>query len=125
MWGGCYRTYHGAFNLRGVGNRIAHCWIHEVPHQGIGYSGNDHIIEYCDFEKIAQETGDVGAIYAAADWTFMGNEFRYNYFHNIHGPGSSAATRSIRTCRWEVSTSITTSSSTSTRDSTRTAGAAW
>ena len=85
--GRVYRTYHGAFNLRGVGNRIAHCWIHEVPHQGIGYSGNDHIIEYCDFEKIAQETGDVGAIYAAADWTFMGNEFRYNYFHNIHGPG--------------------------------------
>ena len=85
--GRVYRTYHGAFNLRGVGNRIAHCWIHEVPHQGIGYSGNDHIIEYTDFERIAEETGDVGAIYAAADWTFMGNEFRYNYFHNIHGPG--------------------------------------
>jgi len=85
--GRVYRTYHGAFNLRGVGNRIAHCWIHQVPHQGVGYSGNDHIIEYCDFERVAEETGDVGAIYAAADWTFMGNEFRYNYFHNIHGPG--------------------------------------
>ena len=123
--GRVYRTYHGAFNLRGVGNRIAHCWIHEVPHQGIGYSGNDHIIEYCDFEKIAEETGDVGAIYAAADWTFMGNEFRYNYFHNIHGPGQLGCNTIYRICPWAVFTSITTSSSMSIRDSTRTAGAAW
>ena len=85
--GRVYRTYHGAFNLRGVGNRIAHCWIHHVPHQGIGYSGNDHVIEYSEFEQVAMETGDVGAIYAASDWTFMGNEFHHNYFHNIHGPG--------------------------------------
>ena len=85
--GRVYRTYHGAFSLHGVGNRIAHCWIHDTPHQGIGYSGNDHVIEYCDFEGIAQETGDVGATYTGADWTFMGHEFRYNYFHNIHGPG--------------------------------------
>ena len=86
--GRVYRTYHGAFSLHGVGNRISHCWIHHVPHQAIGYSGNDHIIEYCDFEYIAEETGDVGATYTGADWTFMGHEFRYNYFHNIHGPGN-------------------------------------
>ena len=85
--GRVYRTYHGAFRLNGVGNRIAHCWIHDLPHQGIGYSGNDHLIEYCDFERIAQETGDVGATYTGADWTFMGHEYRYNYFHDIHGPG--------------------------------------
>jgi hypothetical protein len=86
--GRVYRTYHGAFSLNGVGNRIAHCYVHEVPHQGIGYSGNDHVIEYCDFTRIAQETGDVGVMYAAADWTYMGHEFRYNYFHNVHGPGN-------------------------------------
>ena len=85
--GRVYRTYHGAFRLNGVGNRIAHCWIHDLPHQGIGYKGNDHVIEYCEFERIALETGDVGATYTGADWTFMGHEFRYNYFHDIHGPG--------------------------------------
>ena len=85
--GRVYRTYHGAFRLEGVGNRIAHCWIHDLPHQGIGYKGNDHVIEYCEFERIALETGDVGATYTGADWTFMGHEFRYNYFHDIHGPG--------------------------------------
>ncbi len=86
--GRVFRTYHGAFSLNGVGNRIAHCAVHHVPHQGIGYSGNDHVIEYCDFTRIAQETGDVGVTYTGADWTFMGHEFRYNYLHNIHGPGN-------------------------------------
>ena len=85
--GQVFRTYHGAVSLSGVHNRIAHCYIHDVPHQGIGYGGNDHIIEYCDFTRIAQETGDVGVTYTGADWTFMGHEFRGNYFHNIHGPG--------------------------------------
>jgi hypothetical protein len=85
--GQVWRTYHGAFSLQGVGQRISHCYVHDVPHQGIGYGGNDHLIEFCDFTRIATETGDVGVIYTGADWTYMGHEFRYNYFHNIHGPG--------------------------------------
>jgi hypothetical protein len=82
------KTYKPAVQLSGVGNRISHCWIHDAPHQGIAYAGNDHVIEYCDFTRIAQETGDVGATYTMGDWTFLGHEFRYNYFHNIHGPGN-------------------------------------
>jgi hypothetical protein len=82
------KTYKPAVQLSGVGNRMSHCLIHDAPHQGIAYAGNDHVIEYCDFTRIAQETGDVGATYTMGDWTFMGHEFRYNYFHNIHGPGN-------------------------------------
>ncbi len=81
------KTYHPAVALNGVGNRMTHCFIHDAPHQGVGYSGNDHVIEYCEFTRIARETGDVGAIYAAMDWTYTGHVFRYNYFHDIHGPG--------------------------------------
>ncbi len=81
------RTHQRAVNLSGVGNRVSHCLIHDAPHEGINYSGNDHLIEYCEFYRIAQETGDVGVIYTCADWTFSGHEFRYNYFHDIHGPG--------------------------------------
>jgi len=81
------KTYHPAVALNGVGNRMSHCYVHDAPHQGVGYSGNDHVIEYCEFTRIAQETGDVGAIYAAMDWTYTGHVFRYNYFHHIHGPG--------------------------------------
>jgi hypothetical protein len=81
------KTYRPGISLQGVGNRVSHCYIHDCPHEGIGYGGNDHTIEFTDFTRIARETGDVGAIYAAMDWTYMGHVFRYNYFHNIHGPG--------------------------------------
>ncbi|MCK5801459.1 MAG: right-handed parallel beta-helix repeat-containing protein, partial [Lentisphaeria bacterium] len=81
------KTYRPAVQLAGVGNRISHCYIHDCPHEGIGYAGNDHVIEYTEFTRVAQETGDVGAIYAAMDWTYTGHVFRYNYFHRIHGPG--------------------------------------
>lgn len=86
--GQVFRTYHPAVALSGVGNRIANCFIHDLPHEGIGYAGNDHVIENCEFTRIAEETGDVGVTYAAADWTYCGHEFRHNYFHNIHGPGN-------------------------------------
>jgi len=81
------KTYQHAVTLQGVGNRISHCYIHDSPHAGIGYAGNDHVIEYCDFTRVAQETGDVGCIYAAMDWTYTGHIFRHNYFHHIHAPG--------------------------------------
>ena len=37
------------------------------------------------------ETGDVGAIYTGRDWTFRDNVLRYNYMHDIHGPGNGEA----------------------------------
>lgn len=86
--GQVFRTYHGAIDLSGVGHRVAHCAIHDLPHQGISYAGNDQVIEFCNFTRIAQETGDVGVTYAMADWTSQGHEFRGNYFHNVHGPGN-------------------------------------
>ncbi|MBT7303043.1 MAG: hypothetical protein HN849_26155 [Victivallales bacterium] len=81
------KTYRPAVSLQGVGNRISHSYIHDCPHEGIGYSGNDHTIEFTEFTRVARETGDVGAIYAAMDWTYTGHTFRHNYFHRIHGPG--------------------------------------
>lgn len=82
-----FKTYRPGVALRGVGNRVAHSYIHDCPHEGIGYAGNDHVIEYCEFTRIARETGDVGCMYAAMDWTYLGHVFRHNYFHHIHGPG--------------------------------------
>ena len=81
------KTYRPAVQLTGVGNRISNSYIHDCPHEGIGYGGNDHVIEFTEFTRVAQETGDVGAIYACMDWTYTGHVFRHNYFHHIHGPG--------------------------------------
>ena len=81
------RTYRSSVRLNGVGNRVSHNYIHNAPHVGLHYSGNEHIMEYNDIHSIAQETGDVPAMGTSHDWSFQGNIIRYNYFHHIHGPG--------------------------------------
>ena len=81
------KTYRSAIKLNGVGNRLAHNYIHDAPHTGVLFSGNDHVLEYNEVHDIAKETGDVGAFYIGRDWTQRGNVVRYNYFHHLMGPG--------------------------------------
>ena len=86
------KTYHVAVEVTGVGNRVAHNLIHDAPHIGIflwtSTMGNDHLIEYNELHTLAKETGDVGAIYLCArDFTMRGNIIRYNYVHDLLGPG--------------------------------------
>lgn len=80
------KTYQPGIRLSGVGQRVAQCSFHDCPHSAIIYGGNDHLVEYCEFTRIGLETGDVGTIYTAMDWTNLGLEFRYNYFHHIGPP---------------------------------------
>ncbi|MEI6502397.1 MAG: right-handed parallel beta-helix repeat-containing protein, partial [Armatimonadota bacterium] len=80
------RTYHPGISLSGVGQRVSHCYLHDAPHAAITYGGNDHVVEYTEFTRTGLETGDVGVIYTAMDWTNMGEVFRYNYFHDIRSP---------------------------------------
>ena len=81
------RTYQAAISISGVGNRLAHNRIHDAPHSGIILHGNEHIIEYNELYQLAKETGDVGAFYMGRDWTQRGTIIRYNYFHDLSGPG--------------------------------------
>jgi len=85
------RCYYPAVNLEGVGTRVSHNWIHDHPHCAILFWGNDHLIEYNEVHDVCYETGDVGAIYTGRDWTFRDNVIRYNYMHDIHGPGEGEA----------------------------------
>jgi len=82
-----FRTFSPAVNLRGVGNRLSHNAIHDGPHMGVQFYGNENILEYNEVYDLAKETGDVGAFYMGRDWTCRGNIIRYNYFHHLHGPG--------------------------------------
>lgn len=85
------KTYHPAVSVRGVGHIISHNLIHDAPHMAIYFAGNEHRIEFNEIYDIARETGDVGAIYSGRDWTWRGNVVRYNYLHDIHGPGALGA----------------------------------
>lgn len=77
------RTYTPAISPNGVGCRIAHNRIHDLPHTAIQGGGNDHVIEYNEIYRVCQETGDAGAFYMGRDFTQRGNIVRYNYFHDL------------------------------------------
>ena len=81
------RTYCTAVNTTGVGIRVAHNLIHDLPHTAILYWGNDHLIEYNHIHHVTLETGDAGAIYTGRDYTTRGNVVRFNYIHDTGGYG--------------------------------------
>ncbi|MCC6696611.1 MAG: right-handed parallel beta-helix repeat-containing protein [Candidatus Hydrogenedentes bacterium] len=79
------RMYHPAITLQGVGNRATHNLIHDAPHMGMGFGGNDHLIEFNEIYNVCFESNDAGAIYTGRNWTMRGNVLRYNYLHDISG----------------------------------------
>jgi hypothetical protein len=79
------RTYAAAVHLSGVGNRASRNLIHDCPHAGILYSGNNQLIENNEIFNTCLETGDVGALYTGRDWGSQGNVIQYNFIHNIGG----------------------------------------
>ena len=85
------RTYRAAVQVGGVGNRVAHNHIHDAPHMGVGFGGNDHVLEFNHVHDICRETGDVGAFYTGRDWTCRGHVVRHNFFHHIRGPYTHGA----------------------------------
>jgi hypothetical protein len=74
--------------LNGVGNRVSHNLMHDLPRFGIAWGGNDHLIEYNEIRDCDLETADCGAIYSwQVDWSKRGTQIRYNYLHDIIGFG--------------------------------------
>jgi hypothetical protein len=78
-------TYRAAVFMWGVGNRVSHCLIHDLPHSALFFWGNDHVMEYNEIYHVCRQTGDAGAFYLGRDWSQRGSTIRYNYFHDLHG----------------------------------------
>ncbi|KAB2665838.1 MAG: right-handed parallel beta-helix repeat-containing protein [Verrucomicrobia bacterium] len=83
-WSKCYVP---AIHLQGVGLVARHNLIHDHPHCGILFWGNDHLMEFNEIHHVALETGDVGAIYTGRDYSFRGNRIRNNFIHDTGGVG--------------------------------------
>ncbi len=79
-WG---RTYKGAVNIDGVGNRVTHCVIYDAPGVALYLHGNDHLIQFNDISRVMLEGNDHGAFYMGRDPSERGNVLRYNYWHDI------------------------------------------
>lgn len=65
-----------------VGVRVAHNLVHDAPHVGILYGGNNNTLEYNEIYRVCLDTDDMGAFYTWHDWTSWGNVVRYNYIHD-------------------------------------------
>lgn len=82
------RSNAPAIGLGGVGQRVANNYIHDAPHWGLSYAGNNHVIELNEFCRLCEDTDDGGGIYAGRDLSTRGNVIRHNLFHHITGrPG--------------------------------------
>ena len=81
------RTGQYAILVEGVGQRVEHNRIHDAPHEALTLRGNDHLFEFNEVYRVCQETGDAGAFHTGRDFTWRGNVIRYNYFHDLLGPG--------------------------------------
>jgi hypothetical protein len=79
------RAYNPGILISGVGNRIGNNLIEQLPHMAIGFSGNDHLIEFNEISNVCYESNDAGAVYAGRNWTMRGNMIRHNFLHDISG----------------------------------------
>ena len=84
-WSRWNRMYRPAIMVTGVGNRAAHNLLENAPHTAIGFSGNDHVIEFNEIHSVCYESNDAGAIYSGRNWTMRGTVIRCNYLHHING----------------------------------------
>ena len=60
---GVYYKQGVGISLQGCGNRASHNLIHDCPRFGIGFGGNNLVIEYNHIRHVNLETADTGAIY--------------------------------------------------------------
>ncbi|MBQ8233241.1 MAG: right-handed parallel beta-helix repeat-containing protein [Lachnospiraceae bacterium] len=80
-----HKTYMAGVELSGVGCTAAGNRIYDVPHFGIVFNGNNHMIERNEISNACFESNDAGAIYAGKDWAGRGNVIRYNNIHDLPG----------------------------------------
>lgn len=67
-----------------VGCVVTHNRIHDSPHGGILYGGNDNLFAFNEIFDVVKDSDDMGAFYTCHDWTSHGNIVRHNFVH--HAP---------------------------------------
>jgi hypothetical protein len=76
-------SYRAGIDLWGVGHRVSNCRVEEAPHSGLVFHGNDHTVEFSEFERLCLETNDSAAIYHPRDFTMQGSKITYNRIRDV------------------------------------------
>ena len=99
-----WRTYRPGVSVNGVGNRVSHNLIHDLPHAGLLLGGNDNVVELNEVHHCNLESADTGGIYfCSRDWTQRDNVIRHNIFHHLGGYGKTNQWVPIRNGKVEFS----------------------
>ena len=77
------RTYTPAVWSAGVGQRIRYNWFHHIPSSALRVGGNDNLIEWNEINHVVLESDDQGGVDMWGDPTYLGNIYRFNFFHHI------------------------------------------
>ena len=85
------KTYRSAVNLDGVGQIVRNNLIEDTLQSAIYFHGNDHLIEYNEFNRCLTYGDDMGVIYYGRNPSELGTTIRYNYFQNC-GRGHTSNT---------------------------------
>lgn len=88
-------TYTPAVLLNGVGNRIAHCLVHDVASSAFRIGGDHHLVERNEVFDVVVESDDQGGIDMWGNATYRGNVFLHNYWHHIGDRAGSDATARV------------------------------
>ncbi|MFG2925791.1 carbohydrate-binding protein [Streptomyces sp. NPDC048305] len=78
-------TYTPAGYMYGVGNSFEYNYVHDAPHMAVQIMGNDMRVNHNRFHDVVKNAGDMAAVYAGRDFTYLGNEIAYNSFEEIGG----------------------------------------
>lgn len=70
---------------------MANNLIHDGPHQAIGITGNDHLIELNEIHHIGMDSDDCGAFYMGRNPSERGSILRHNYWHDLSGTHATAS----------------------------------
>ena len=81
-----FRAYTPGIKVSNVGTGITHCKLHDAPHFAIGYSGNDHVLEYTEVYRSPGEFSDMLSVYfnTGNNPQHRGTVIRRNYFHDVN-----------------------------------------
>jgi len=77
------QTYSPCIQLSGCGQTARHNRVHDGPHIGIAFKGNNHLIELNEVDHVCTDSGDVAAIYSANSPGYRGTVIRHNFIHHI------------------------------------------
>lgn len=76
-------TYNPAIYMHGVGHKISHNLVHDIPSSAFRIDANDTVIEFNEIFDVLTESDDQGGADMWGTPTYGGVVFRYNYWHHI------------------------------------------